>query len=48
MLTDIGFVVLGTVAVLGGAAVFGDRLGRREWLGVGLVVLGVVVVHGGS
>ncbi len=36
------------LATLGGAAVFGDRLGRRELLGIGLVVLGVVVVHAGS
>ena len=36
------------LATLGGAAVFGDRLGRREVLGVVLVVVGVVVVHAGS
>ena len=36
------------LATLGGAAVFGDRLGRRELLGVALVVVGVVVVHAGS
>lgn len=36
------------LATLGGAAVFGDRLGRRELLGVGLVVVGVVVVHAGG
>jgi small multidrug resistance pump len=36
------------LATLGGAAVFGDRLGRRELLGVGLIVLGVVVVHAGG
>ena len=36
------------LATLGGAAVFGDRLGRRELLGVALVVLGVVVVHAGG
>jgi small multidrug resistance pump len=36
------------LATLGGAAVFGDRLGRREWLGVGLILLGVVVVHAGG
>ena len=36
------------LATLGGAAVFGDRLGRREWLGVALIVSGVVLVHAGS
>jgi multidrug transporter EmrE-like cation transporter len=36
------------LATLGGAAVFGDRLGRRELAGVALIVLGVVVVHAGG
>ena len=36
------------LATIGGAAFFGDRLGARQLLGVGLIVLGVVVVHAGS
>ncbi len=36
------------LAAVGGAAVFGDRLGRRQLLGVALIVAGVVVVHAGA
>ncbi|KQS60520.1 hypothetical protein ASG36_06320 [Geodermatophilus sp. Leaf369] len=36
------------LATLGGAVFSGDRLGGRQLVGVGLIVLGVVVVHAGS
>lgn len=36
------------LAALGGAVVFGDRLGRGQLVGIALVLVGVVLVRAGS
>lgn len=35
-------------AALGGVVVFGDRLTRRQTVGLGLVLLGVVMLNAGG